>query len=113
MVCTTAWGSNWMVGGWLLPGLLLVALAVAGFWLMRRRESPVLPHCPQCGSAVESVYFRCPRCGATLKRNCPGCSRVVEYDWDYCCHCGRPIKTADASAAPSTPKVPGQKGEKL
>lgn len=111
MFCTTGWGSSWMVGGWLIPGLLLVALAVAGFWLMRRHQSPALPHCPHCGNAIEPVYFRCPHCGATLKRNCPGCSRVVEQDWTFCSHCGHPLKPAENRKSSSNSIDSTKKGE--
>ena len=88
----------------------LVTLAVLGLvvWLAVRafrRDRPSVraggAACPSCGGAVEPVFFRCPRCGHTLKTHCPGCSRVVETDWIYCPYCGHEA-AGRTSSQPST-----------
>ena len=44
MIDTTTWGTTWMIGGWVLPGLLLVALNITVRQMMELRPSPVRRH---------------------------------------------------------------------
>lgn len=82
--------SGWHMGGWFMPGLLMVMFFAIVLWLFfRRQPTPITPtlSCPKCSGSVHATYFRCPHCGETLKHNCPNCSRVIEHDWSYCPYC--------------------------
>lgn len=105
MYCAPGWSGGWPWGGWLLPGLLTLALLGVGLWLLLRcaqGKNSAPPRCPRCGGGIHEAYFRCPHCGETLKGNCPFCSRVVEQAWEYCPFCSRGLKQPQGVETAST-----------
>ncbi len=101
----TAWG-GWHMGGWFIPGLLLLILfAVVAWLLLRRQPSAARPtaNCPKCSGSIQAAYFRCPHCGETLKHNCPRCSRIIEYEWSYCPYCNEDQATTTGKTGDQKP----------
>jgi hypothetical protein len=86
------WG-GWHMGGYFMPGLLILILFGAFAWFFLKRQQTVIvstSSCPKCSGNLQASYFRCPHCGETLKHNCPNCSRVIEHNWSYCPYCNEP-----------------------
>jgi len=95
MYCAPGWSGGWHWGVGLFPGLLILTLLGFGIWLLVRRRpgsATVRGLCPHCSGEILPVFFRCPHCGETLKRNCPACSRVIEHGWTFCPYCSQSLK---------------------
>jgi hypothetical protein len=44
-------------------------------------------HCPNCESAIEKDFLRCPACLRKLKDPCVACNRPLEPQWAICPYC--------------------------
>lgn len=73
------------------------ALGIILYFLLRR---PLPLVCPHCGTAVQSAYGYCPRCGKSLSQHCPHCQHAICADDIYCPYCGNAL-----NACPQAPHV--------
>jgi len=49
-------------------------------------------NCPNCRTAIEESYLRCPECNHKLKDNCPSCGKIVKTSWSVCPYCETQLK---------------------
>jgi Double zinc ribbon len=61
------------------------ALGIVLYFILRK---PLIAHCPQCGTALESGFGFCPSCRYRLNPVCGHCQRAVHAGDKYCPYCG-------------------------
>jgi double zinc ribbon protein len=50
--------------------------------------------CPQCGTAVERSFLRCPSCLTRLREPCATCGKPLDPSWRLCPYCEADIGQA-------------------
>jgi hypothetical protein len=72
----------------LWTALAVIAPSGIGIILYFLLREPLAAYCTQCGSASQTGFAYCPRCGASLNAACPQCHRVPQPGWIHCAACG-------------------------
>jgi len=62
-----------------------------GFILYFIFREPIVESCAQCGTAINSNFAYCPKCGAARGQACRQCHSLVQPGWVHCAKCGATI----------------------
>jgi len=74
----------WMLVVVIMPG----GIGAVVYFLLRQ---PILTHCPNCTTELDSSFHFCPQCQFQLAPVCGKCFRGVQITDVYCIQCGHDL----------------------
>jgi len=98
----------------ILALLILIAIAIGGYFLYMKMKTKDMAKCSNCGGLVEVDETICPHCGIEFsdELECE-CGEIIPVGATECPACGRPIagELAKPSEVPEGEEIPVEKEE--